>query len=64
MDNDHTVCAATKLEAGKQLSPAAAAFLPAVSTVLPLHPYCHSDLFHIRSKNSAMKKYLLAQYPE
>ena len=30
MDNDHTMCAGLKLEAEKQLSPAAAAFLPAL----------------------------------
>ena len=30
MDNDHTMCAGLKLEAEEQLSPAAAAFLPAL----------------------------------
>ena len=38
MDNDRLMCAGTKLEAGKQLSPAAAAFLPAVSSE---HFYIH-----------------------
>ena len=46
MDNDRLKCAGTKLEAGKQLSPAAAAFLPAVSSALPLHPYCQPVQIH------------------
>ena len=57
MDDDRTVCAATKLEAGEQLSPAAAAFLPALGTLLPPHPYCRSRLFNVGCENSTMKTF-------